>query len=303
MKPTLLILAAGMGSRYGGLKQIDGVGPNGEAIIEYSIYDAIRAGFGKVVFVIRQSIEADFKAYFANKFQDKIEIAYVYQEITNVPQGLAYHPERQKPWGTGHAVWMGEPEIDTPFSMINADDFYGADAFQQMADYLKSMPAQQHPPYCIVGYKLHNTLSKHGSVSRGECKFDEASLLISVTERTKIQRNESGQIVYQNEAGTEVILAEDTIVSMNMIGFAPNAFSHLAHYFGEFLQERGQELKSEYYIPTLLSQVIRDDKETVKVIPTDANWFGVTYREDRDYVESNISALVEQGVYPRDLWA
>ncbi|MEL7535071.1 MAG: sugar phosphate nucleotidyltransferase [Bacteroidota bacterium] len=303
MKPTLLILAAGMGSRYGGLKQIDGVGPNGEAIIEYSIYDAIRAGFGKVVFVIRESIEADFKAYFANKFQDKIEIAYVYQEITNVPDGVPYHPERQKPWGTGHAVLMGESAINEPFAMVNADDFYGAIAFQQMADYLKSMPEQEHPPYCIVGYKLNNTLSKHGSVSRGECKFDENNLLISVTERTKIQRNETGEIAYTDSEGTDHILAEDTIVSMNMIGFAPNAFDHLNHYFKSFLEQRGQELKSEYYIPTLLSQVIQDNKESVKVITTDASWFGVTYKEDRSFVEENVGQLVQQGVYPANLWS
>ncbi|MFK7922899.1 MAG: NDP-sugar synthase [Bacteroidia bacterium] len=303
MKPTLLILAAGMGSRYGGLKQIDGVGPNGEAIIEYSIYDAIRAGFGKVVFVIRESIEADFKAYFANKFQDKIEIAYVYQEVTNVPEGVPYNPERQKPWGTGHAVLMGESAIKEAFAMVNADDFYGAIAFQQMADYLRTIPEQSHPPYCIVAYKLNNTLSKHGSVSRGECKFDDNNLLISVTERTKIQRNEAGAIAFIDEKEQAHILAEETLVSMNMIGFAPNAFEHLNHYFKAFLEERGQELKSEYYIPTLLSQVIQDKKESVKVIPTDASWFGVTYKEDRGFVEENVAQLVAEGVYPADLWA
>jgi NDP-sugar pyrophosphorylase family protein len=303
MKPTLLILAAGMGSRYGGLKQIDGIGPNGEAIIEYSIYDAIRAGFGKVVFVIREGIEEAFKAYFADKFQDKIEVAYVFQEIENVPTGIEYNPERTKPWGTGHAVLMGVEEINTPFAMINADDFYGAVAYQQMADYLRSMPQQAHPPYCIVGYKLENTLSKFGSVSRGDCVVDENDLLITVTERTQIERNASGQIVYHDESGQTTELAPDTIVSMNMIGFAPNAFDHLEHYFSEFVRQRGQELKSEYYIPNLLSSLIQDGKETVKVIPTDATWFGVTYKEDKPYVEERIAALIADGVYPSDLWA
>ncbi len=291
-----------MGSRYGGLKQIDGVGPHGEAIIEYSIYDAIRAGFGKVVFVIRESIEADFKAYFANKFQDKIEVAYVYQEIEKVPQGIPYTPERTKPWGTGHAVLMGASEVHTPFAMINADDFYGAVAFQQLADYLRSMPGQSHPPYCIIGYKLENTLSPFGSVSRGDCVVDASNLLIKVTERTRIERSEQGQIHYIDETGKAMELAADTMVSMNMIGFAPNAFAYLENYFAEFLRQRGHELKSEYYIPNLLTELIRDKKESVKVIPTDANWFGVTYQEDKPFVVGQIQELVSQGVYPANLW-
>ncbi|MEO0471468.1 MAG: nucleotidyltransferase [Bacteroidota bacterium] len=302
MKPTLLILAAGMGSRYGGLKQIDGVGPSGEAIIEYSIFDAIRAGFGKVVFVIRGEIEDAFREFIQGKFQDKIEIAFAFQELEMVPEGVSYTADRIKPWGTGHAVLVAKEVIDTPFAMINADDFYGREAFGQMADYLKSMPAMEQPPYCIVGYRLANTLSDHGSVSRGDCVTDEEGFLLTVTERTQIERK-GERVVYTDDQGNETDISENTIVSMNMIGFAPNVFEHLDHYFAAFIRERGQELKSEYYVPTLLTQLINADKEKVKVIPTNANWFGVTYKEDRPKVVADIQALVDAGEYPSNLWA
>lgn len=302
MKPTLLILAAGMGSRYGGLKQIDGFGPSGEAIIEYSIYDAIRAGFGKVVFVIRKSIEEPFKAYFKGKFEDQIEIGYAYQEIDNVPKGIEYSPERKKPWGTGHAVMVAEAEIDTPFAMINADDFYGKEAYDKMAEYLIEAGKEANPSYCIMGYKLKNTLSDHGFVSRGDCEVNEEGFLIKVTERTHIERID-GAVKYKDENGNLVPLSEDTIVSMNMMGFMPNVFEHLQFYFAGFIKENGFKPKSEFYVPNLLTHVINDEKETVKVLSSDATWFGVTYQEDKPSVIGSINSLVEQGVYPKNLWA
>ncbi|MEZ4773949.1 MAG: sugar phosphate nucleotidyltransferase [Bacteroidia bacterium] len=300
MKPTLLILAAGIGSRYGSLKQIDGLGPSGETIIDYSVYDAIRAGFGKVVFVIRKSIEQEFKDSFSGKFSSEIEVDYVLQEIEYVPQGLSYTPERVKPWGTGQAVLVARDVIQEPFAMINADDFYGKEAFETMARFLMTLDITQ-PTFCMVGYKLENTLSEHGFVSRGVCVSDENDFLLTVTERTKIGVS-GDKIVYQ-EGETEVSLPPDTIVSMNMFGFTPALFPMAESYFSAFIRENGFNPKSEFYVPSILSRMIDEKRGSVKVLSSDATWFGVTYKEDRPIVVGKIAELVEKGDYPPKLWA
>ncbi|MDX2248295.1 MAG: sugar phosphate nucleotidyltransferase [Bacteroidia bacterium] len=299
MKPTLLILAAGIGSRYGSLKQIDGLGPHGETIIDYSVYDAIRAGFGKVVFVIRKSIEQEFKDSFSGKFSSQIEVDYVLQEIEYVPVGLSYTPERVKPWGTGQAVLVAHDAIKEPFAMINADDFYGKEAFETMANYLVSLDITQ-PTFCMVGYKLENTLSEHGFVSRGVCVSDENNYLLTVTERTKI--GVSGDHIVYQEGETEVILPGDTIVSMNMFGFTPALFPLAEEYFTSFIRENGFNPKSEFYVPSILSRMINEGRGSVKVLSSDATWFGVTYKEDRPIVVGKIRDLVAKGDYPEKLW-
>lgn len=300
MKPTLLILAAGIGSRYGSLKQIDGLGPHGETIIDYSVYDAIQAGFGKVVFVIRRSIEQEFKESFAGKFSDQIEIDYVLQELDNIPAGMSVPDGRQKPWGTGHAVLVSADAIQEPFAMINADDYYGREAFQGMADYLRSLSIDAME-YSIMGYKLENTLSENGAVSRGICEKDTEGYLTAITERTKIYKAEAG-IGFDEDAAFQV-LAADTPVSMNMMGFTPTVFPLAQRYFAQFMAERGTELKSEFYIPSILAQAITEDTAKVKVLSSDANWFGVTYKDDRPVVVSKLAQLTSEGIYPAPLWA
>jgi len=300
LKPTLLVLAAGMGSRYGGLKQIDALGPNGETIIDYSIYDAIRAGFGKVVMVIRKSIEEEFKQVFFKKYSGKIEIEYVLQEIEYVPQGATYHPDRVKPWGTAHAVLMADGVINEPFCVINGDDFYGADAFQQMANYLMQLK-NENPEYCMVGYQLARTLSDYGFVSRGICETDKDNMLLQVTECTQIKRIGS-VICYKDAQEVNQPLPEDQIVSMNFWGFTPAYFNDLKVLFEKFIYANGNNLKSELYIPTVLSELIDEKKATVKVLSSTAEWFGVTYKEDRSFVVDRLKKLTEKGVYPSPLW-
>jgi len=302
MKPTLLVLAAGMGSRYGSLKQVDAFGPSGETIIDYSIYDAIQAGFGKVVFVIRKHIEKEFKEVFGNRFSDQIEVAFVYQELENIPQGYDIHSERQKPWGTAHAVWMAKDAIETPFAVINSDDFYGRDAYIKIGAYLQSVPASDTLHYAMVGYQLKNTLSDFGSVNRGVCVTDADGLLTSVTECTGIQRNEEGIIQYPDANGQYHTLTEDTPVSMNMWGCPPAIFDEINSRFEAFLAERGSELKSEYYIPTLITELIEEGIAQVKMLTTDASWFGVTYQDDKPVVIESLNKLVNEGVYPSPLW-
>ena len=299
-KPTLLVLAAGMGSRYGGLKQIDTLGPNGETIIDYSIYDAIRAGFGKVVMVIRKSIEEDFKQVFLRKYSGKIEIEYVLQELDNVPAGVTYSPERSKPWGTAHAVLMADGVINGPFCVINGDDFYGADAFSKMANFLAEQK-NDIPSYCMVGYHLARTLSDYGFVARGICLTDSSDMLLKVTECTKIKRIDS-VICYQDESENNQPLPENQIVSMNFWGFTPAYFKDLRVAFEKFIIANGNNLKSELYIPTVLSELIDTKKASVKVLSSTAEWFGVTYREDRQFVVDRLKALTEQGVYASPLW-
>ena len=299
-KPTLLVLAAGMGSRYGGLKQIDALGPAGETIIDYSIYDAIRAGFGKVVMVIRKSIEEEFKQFFFNKYGDKIELEYVLQEIEHVPKGAKYHPERVKPWGTGHAVLMADGVINEPFCVINGDDFYGADAFKQMATYLNQQK-NDDTNFCMVGYHLARTLSEHGFVSRGVCQTDENDNLLKVTECTHIKRIGS-EICYEDADGVKHFLSENQIVSMNFWGFTPVFFKYLKIMFEEFIEVRGNDLKSELYIPSAASKLIDEKIATVKVLSSTAEWFRITYRDDRSFVVDRLKKLTEEGVYPSPLW-
>jgi hypothetical protein len=300
MKPTLFVLAAGMGSRYGGLKQLDGLGPNGETIMDYSIYDAIKAGFGKIVFVIRGSFENDFKAVVINKFKDLIDTDIVFQEISKVPEGCTYNPEREKPWGTNHAVLMGKDAIKEPFAVINADDFYGQESFAILADFLRSVEGKKNE-YCMVGYRVGNTLSESGAVSRGVCVVDENQLLQNVVERTHIEEK-SGTIIYVDENGKEVAIAANTPVSMNMWGFTPDYFDYSLEFFKEFLAENGDKLKSEFYIPLAVNNLIVEGKATCKVLDTPSKWFGVTYAEDRPQVVLKINELVRKGTYPEKLF-
>ncbi|MEM9850325.1 MAG: sugar phosphate nucleotidyltransferase, partial [Bacteroidota bacterium] len=278
MQPTLVILAAGMGSRYGGLKQIDAIGPSGEAIIEYSIYDAIRAGFGKVVFVIRKSIEAPFKAKFAGKFEDQIQLEYVFQELDTPVAGITKFPVREKPWGTGHAVLVAKEAVSEPFAVINADDYYGVAAFQQMADFLKNGCAEDH--YAMIGYTLRQTLSENGSVNRGICTTDEDNYLESVFEATKIQRNENGQVQFINDDGEQEDLDENALVSMNFWGFHPSYFEALERYFRVFVEEHVDQPRAEMYIPLVVNDQLEKEEVKLSVIPNDERWYGVTYQED-----------------------
>ncbi len=300
-KPTLLVMAAGMGSRYGSLKQMDPVGVSGEAIIDYSIYDAWRAGFGKVVFVIRHAFEADFREFFApSRFAGKIEVDFVFQELDKLPGGFSVPAGREKPWGTNHAVMMGKTAIDGPFAAINADDFYGRDAFKVMADYLCSVEGQQGK-YSMVGYELSRTMSEHGSVSRGICEVDAQGNLAGMVERTKIM-HDAGGIVYFDEDGDKYPLAPDTPVSMNMFGFTPDYFDRSEELFKDFLRANATNLKSEFYIPSAVNALIHSGQATMRVLRTTADWFGVTYKEDRPGVVAKIRALVDQGQYPAKLW-
>jgi UTP-glucose-1-phosphate uridylyltransferase len=301
MKPTLLVLAAGMGSRYGSLKQIDPVGPSGETIIDYSIYDAIRAGFGKVVFIIRKSFEQDFKDIFISKLQPYIPVEYVFQEIDNIPAGLKISPERTKPWGTAHAILMAKDIIHEPFAVINGDDFYGSDAFKTMADYLGSLTADQQTQYSLVGYQVGNTMSEHGTVSRGICTADENENLISVTERTNIQYTRGG-IAYQDADGTFVFLKPETLVSMNFWGFTPDYFKQTEPIFSDFVKANIDSLKAEFYIPTAIDNLINSSGASVKVLRSNARWFGVTYKEDKPLVIEKLAQLIKAGVYPAKLW-
>ena len=300
MKPTLFVLAAGMGSRYGGLKQLDGLGPNGETIMDYSIYDAIKAGFGKVVFVIRKSFEADFRAVVVNKFKNLIDVEVVFQDITDVPEGYTYNPEREKPWGTNHAVLMGREVIKEPFAVINADDFYGQESFAILADFLRSVVGKTNE-YCMIGYRVGNTLSESGSVSRGVCVVDENNLLKNVVERTHIEEK-GGTIIFIDENGEEVSIAAETPVSMNMWGFTPDYFDYSLEYFKQFLAENGDKLKSEFYIPLAVNNLIVEGRATCAVLDTPSKWFGVTYAEDRPQVVLKINELIRKGVYPKQLF-
>ncbi len=296
MKPTLLILAAGMGSRYGGLKQMDKIGPSGETIIDYSIYDAIEAGFGKIVFVIRESFMDDFKAIFNPKLEGKIAVEYVTQEITKVPKDIAVNPDREKPWGTGHAILMAKDVIKEPFAVINADDFYGREAFVTIAEFLSNKASATEN--CMVGYDLQNTISENGSVSRGVCEMDNERNLKSIVERTQIEK-QGENIAFKADEKWQT-LPPDATVSMNFWGFTPELFGHLENQFADFLKERGCELKSEFYIPTVVANLMGE--VNFKVLQSDAQWFGVTYREDREKVVDALCQLAKQGTYPKDMW-
>jgi len=301
MKPTLLILAAGIGSRYGSLKQLDHLGPSGETIIDYSVYDAIRAGFGKVVFVIRESFEKEFREAYIDRLQNKIEMDCVFQEIHKVPAGVKYNPERQKPWGTGHAVMMAKDKIDTPFAVINADDFYGRSSFQAISGYYHDWTPDKKNDYCMVGFNIGNTLSEHGAVSRGVCESDENSFLVGVTEQTKIEPTPNG-IAYKDENDQPVIIPDNTIVSMNFWGFTPSFFDHLEEGFYQFINENAGDQNSEFYIPTVVNKLVRSGEASVKILDCREKWFGMTYREDREMVIAKIRELVDKQIYPNNLW-
>ena len=299
MKPTLFILAAGMGSRYGGLKQLDGLGPNGETIMDYSVFDAMRAGFGKVVFVIRKDFEEDFRKVVLSKYADHVPCEVCFQGIDNLPEGFTRNPERTKPWGTNHAVLMAKDIIKEPFMVINADDFYGKESFEVMAKFLLDVNGQEGK-YCMAGYRVGNTLSEHGTVSRGVCATDKMGFLTDVVERTAIDCK-NGLVVYQ-ENGVDVEIPFETPVSMNMWGFTPEYFTYAEEAFKAFLTENSQELKAEFYIPTFFNDMIKSGKATCQVLDTTAKWFGVTYADDRQMVVDKIQALVDAGVYPNKLF-
>lgn len=299
MKPTLLILAAGMASRYGSMKQVDGFGPNGETIIDYSIYDAIKAGFGKVSFIIREEFADNFKAIFEPKLKGRIETDYVFQSFDLKPFGIDKTIERAKPWGTAHAVLAARNQINEPFCVINADDFYGYDSFKKMADFLTTEVADDK--YSLIGYQIDKTLSEYGSVSRGVCKVDESGNMVEINERTQVYFKDGG-VVYE-EGGVETPLSTDTRVSMNFWGFTPAVFDQSEEMFREFVDANENNPKSEFFIPLVADKLIKSKIASFKVIPTASKWFGVTYKEDKPIVQKCISDLVNSGVYPENLWA
>ena len=298
--PTLLILAAGMGSRYGGLKQMDAFGPNGETILDYSIYDAIRAGFKKVVFVIRKSFSEEFQKFFANKFEDKVEVSYIFQELDILPNDYVFLPERSKPWGTAHAVWVAKNEISGPFAVINADDFYGRSAYDIVANFLNNDKSAKR--YALVAYQLKKTMSEHGTVNRGVCTVHADQTLKKIVETLKIGYDDTGAIYYNDSEGKKQILAYDTLVSMNMWAFFPDFFDHCGHIFSSFLNKYGQQLKSEFFIPLLIDQLISSGIKKVDVLSCPEEWFGVTYKDDKPFVMDKLRNLIHDGVYPENLW-
>ncbi|AOM77976.1 nucleotidyltransferase family protein [Pedobacter steynii] len=298
MKPTLLILAAGMASRYGSMKQIDGFGPNNETIIDYSIYDAIKAGFGKVVFIIKEEYLEDFKAIFEPKLKGKIETAYVFQNFDIKQFGVDIEIERAKPWGTAHAILSGRTAINEPFCVINADDFYGLDAYQKMVKFLTTEVSDSN--YSMIGYEIGKTLSDYGSVSRGVCKVDENGILEDINERTKVLR-EGDTIVFE-EDDKQYPLAVDTRVSMNFWGFTPAVFQITEELFRDFAVQNKENPKAEFFIPLVAEYLVKSRKADFKVVPTDSQWFGVTYKEDKPIVKASIDQLIKDGAYPDSLW-
>lgn len=303
MKPTLLLLAAGMGSRYGGLKQLDGVGPNGETIMDYSIYDAIQSGFGKIVFVIRKDFEQEFREKVLSKYEGHIPTELVFQSIDALPEGFTCPEGREKPWGTNHAVLMAKDVINEPFLAINCDDFYGRDAFNVMGRFLSGLADSNENSYAMVGFRVGNTLSENGTVSRGVCTTNAEGHLTTVVERTKIARVD-GKVSYKDENDEWVVIDDNTPVSMNMWGFTPDYFRYSENYFREFLSDEKNmtNLKSEYFIPLMVNKLITDGTASVSVLDTTSNWFGVTYPEDRPETVARIKKLVEEGVYPNKLF-
>lgn len=301
MKPTLFVLAAGMGSRYGGLKQLDGLGPNGETIMDYSIFDAIRGGFGKIVFVIRRDFEQDFRDKVLSKYEGHIPTELVFQAIDDLPEGFTCPAERAKPWGTNHAVLMGKDVINEPFAVINADDFYGRDAFAVMGKWLSNLPEGSTGKYSMVGFRVCNTLSENGTVARGVCATNESGMLTDVVERTEIMRVD-GVISYKDENGEWQPVGEETPVSMNFWGFTPDYFKYSEAQFIDFLKENIDKPKSEFFIPLVVDSLINSGKATCEVLDTTAKWFGVTYAADRPGTVEKIQSLVDAGEYPNKLF-
>ncbi|MBQ8126174.1 MAG: nucleotidyltransferase [Kiritimatiellae bacterium] len=300
MKPTLVVLAAGMGSRYGGLKQVDPVGPSGEAILDYSVFDAVRAGFGKVVFIIRHDFEAEFKEKVGRKYEGLIPVDYCYQDINDLPAPYKVPEGRTKPWGTGHATRAARGVVKEPFAVINADDFYGRDAFEQLAKFLSNATDGATLGFAMVGYKLELTLSENGSVARGICDVAADGTLRGVTEMTKLVR--AGDVAENREdPAVPVKVPLDARVSMNLWGFTPGLFTELEARFPKWLAENGAKEKSEWYIPFVVDELIKEGRATCKVLPTESSWFGVTYREDKPFVMAEIKKLVDAGEYPINL--
>ena len=300
IRTTLVLLAAGMGSRYGGVKQIDGVGPNGEAIIDYSIYDAIEVGFTDLCFIVRAEIEEAVREFFAGKFPPGIGVSYAVQSLSDVPDSFPIPAERTKPWGTAHAVYTARHAVATPFAVVNADDFYGRDAYRTVHGFLTAADPASHD-YAMVGYRLGETLSPNGTVSRGICRSDSGGYLTSIQEHKKIERT-GDRIIDTLDDGSTVTLSNDDIASMNVFGFTPAVFAQIESEFAGFLSESGADPKSEFYIPTLMTRLIDAKRARMRVLSTDAQWFGMTYKEDKPTVQSQIRGYIESGVYPKRLW-
>ena len=303
MKPTLVLLAAGMGSRYGGLKQLDGLGPNGETIMDYSIYDAIKAGFGKIVFVIRKDFEQEFREKVLSKYEGHIPAEVCYQSLDTLPEGFTVPEGREKPWGTNHAVMMAKDLIREPFCVINCDDFYNRDSFMVIGKFLADLPDNSTNTYAMVGFRVGNTLSENGTVARGVCSKDANDLLTTVVERTEIMRVD-GKVSYKDENGEWVAIEDNTPVSMNMWGFTPDYFAHSDAYFKQFLSDPKNQAnpKAEFFIPLMVNELVNNGTSTVKVLDTTSKWFGVTYSADRQATVDRIQALVNEGVYPNKLF-
>ena len=300
MPQTLVVLAAGMGSRYGGLKQIDPMGPSGETILDYSVFDALRAGFSKVVFIIRPDFEADFRNNVSSKFEHLVDVEYAFQTLDKLPSGWSIPVGREKPWGTTHAILCAADVVKENFAVINADDFYGQESYAVLNNELSSVDSFANT-FSMVGFTLRNTLSDHGSVARGVCTTSENGLLTHIDEMTNLSREGSGAL-YTRDDGSVLSLTGDEPVSMNMWGFTPRLFDHLDRVFQEFLRTSGTELKSECFIPLTVGQLITEKHVTCKVLRSNSTWFGVTYKEDKEIVQGSIAALVEQGKYPQSLW-
>ncbi|HEX7494140.1 MAG TPA: sugar phosphate nucleotidyltransferase [Bacteroidales bacterium] len=299
MKPTLLVLAAGMGTRYGGNKQLDEVGPSRETIIDYSIYDAIRAGFGKIVFVIRRDIEEQVKERFEKRLKGKIKVDYVFQEITNLPEGVKVAPERQKPWGTSHAILVTSKKIKEAFGVINADDYYGVESFKILHDFLVN--DNDDKCYCIVGYKLGNTLSEHGHVNRGVCGVGADGLLKNIVETRQIEKTIDGAKAPLSDGKFQKFTGNE-VVSMNLWGFKQSCFNYLADEFRSFINRNGMDLKAELDIPTSIDKYVKNGEITIKILMTNERWFGVTYREDKPFVVENINSMITKGIYPAKIY-
>lgn len=298
---TLVIMAAGIGSRFGGLKQVEPVGAHGEVILDYSVYDAIRAGFDHVVFIIKHEIEAEFRAKVGDRIAENVRVDYAFQEVTAVPAGVVIPEERKKPWGTAHAVYTARHLIHDPFLVINADDFYGRESFALVANFLSQAKRGGKDQYCMAGYRLANTLTENGTVSRGQCEIRQDGTLANVTERTKIQRQ--GGVIQYAEGESWFEIPEDTVVSMNFWGFTPSLFTRLEAGINTFFADnRGDLSKCEYYLPTLVTQAMADGICDVTVLKTDAKWYGITYAADKGALTAAISKMVADGIYPASLW-
>lgn len=303
-KPVLVIMAAGMGSRYGGLKQIDPIDDRGQMIIDYSVFDAKRAGFEKVVFIIKNEIEKEFKEVLGNRLSEFIEVEYVYQDVKSIPQGYSVPEDRVKPWGTGHAVWSCKDVVKGPFAVINADDYYGRDAFEKIYNYLSTTEDDHMYRYTMVGYELHNTVTENGHVSRGVCVVDQDDYLEDITERTQIEIKEQGIAYTEDNGCTWLGMADDTIVSMNMWGFSVSMLEELEKKMVGFFEENLSKnpLKCEYFLPSVVSQLLEEKRATATVLKSADKWYGVTYKEDKNVIVAAMQQMVSNGTYPRVLW-